>query len=603
MATNKRLNKFSLLLQQCFDDSPTVGSKAVDTLHARLTAAIAKFCVELNDNLLNVASPKAQLNGVYAALEEYEPLMLSDSRNLDALFIAKGWEPAGIVYDNPVVVQNQYANDDPEITFGPRFSELRGQLDSGMSVLELFDALTPPELGFVKRGLGCAFVIKAWEQVNKQSKNYEYIVREAPRKGKRLLIVDKPVLQDLLLYVPGMRELLALGNPTEAQALEEWARHLSNVRWWNYPISRPWSAPIEYEQAFHEASNRDEFLLGLRRLLDAVELKLTIPDEENPLFREDNLVLSEAKRETWRRCALHRARINAKRMGQWIQSRQKSAGEQLLQALERILLIPNWNERWDPTGQLIVACYNDEQDTALRFNLLLTRFRENVPQTLFELNALRSRLTQFIDNPLMKLTAAHFDAGQNAYGFTGLYTALVDKFPQYTFIDGVKDVTKQQGDRFANNFWSSFADTITCRLPWAIKGLSVITNALGENDAPGAPSFLLDDYISPNFKRHHVDSFLLKKGLVKQVDGVLIANSIHKAGIWAATRAALHQHEVIMDMSNELAANIFIHTYKASVSKNTMNYKPAEQSLTHTWKKSDKYYYALLESLSKVFPK
>ena len=282
------------------------------------------------------------------------------------------------------------------------------------------------------------------------------------------------VRQDLQRYVPGIRELSISQSPTEDHVLEEWARRLDDLRWWNYPLSRPWPAPIEYERAFHEASDRNEFLFALRRLLDAIEPILFIPDEDNPLFREDNQAFSEVKREEMRRYGLRRARIIAKRMGRWLQLRQKPADEQFLEVLERILLVPDWDDQWKPTGKLTVAHYYTEHDAELHFDFLLTRLRENMPRDSTSLNTFQRRVEQFLDNPLAKLTGTGFGLESSVYGFKGLHKALIDQFPQYTFVDGVSDITNERVGQFADNFWLNFTDTITHRLPWAMKALSTL---------------------------------------------------------------------------------------------------------------------------------
>ena len=279
---------------------------------------------------------------------------------------------------------------------------------------------------------------------------------------------------ELQRYVPGIRELSISQSPTVDHALEEWARHLNDLRWWNYPLSRPWPAPIEYEQAFHEASDRSAFVFALRRLLDAIEPILFIPDEDNKLFREENQALSEAKREGMRRYGLRRARIITKRMGRWLQLRQKPADEQFLEALERILLVPDWDDQLKPTGKLTVAYLHTEHDAELHFDFLLTRLRENVPRDSTTLNTFRRRLEQFLDNPLAKLTGAGFDVAPSAYGFKGLRKALIDQFPQYTFVDGVSDNTAEWVGEFAKDFWSRLADTISWRMPWARRALTLL---------------------------------------------------------------------------------------------------------------------------------
>lgn len=614
MLTNDRTNDFLQLLQHCFDGSPASGSKEIDALYSTLTAAFGAFRIELGLNISNAqpTNQKAQLNGIFAELEVNVSSMLSDSRSLDALFIAKGWNPASIVYDNPVPIERQYAAQELESTHGTRFSQLRRQLDFGVPVDGLFDALTPSELEYVQRGIGCAFLKKAWQEVNKQCKKYGYITREVPRREGYQLVVDTPVLQDLRLYVPGIRELTATAY--EAHALEEWATHLSSVRWWNYPFSRPWPAPIEYERAFHDAPDRSAFLSGLRRLLDAVEPILAIPDEDNLLFREDNQVFFEAEREEMRRYALRRARVIAKRMGRWLQLRQKLAEEQFLEALERILLVPEWDVKWKPTSKLTVAYYHTEHDAELHFDFLLTRLRENMPRNHITLSTFQRRLEQFLDNPLAKLTRVGFDVKPSSFDFKSLHKALIDQFPQYTFVDGVSDITDEQVGQFTEDFWSRFAETISWRMPWARKALKILPSGLGENSTADTPasgmidnakadvkSLLLDDYILPGFERHSIDAFLLQKGLLKSDKGVLIGVGTHRAGTWAAVRSALNYHEVIIDMPNQLAADVFAYTYKVSVSKNTMNYIPAERSLTNTWRKNDKFYYDLLEAISEAF--
>ena len=178
-----------------------------------------------------------------------------------------------------------------------------------------------------------------------------------------------------------------------------------------------------------------------------------------------------------------------------------------LEALERILLVPDWDDQWKPTSKLTVAYHYSEHDAELHFDFLLTRLRENMPRNSIALNTFQRRLEQFLDNPLAKLTGAGFDVKPSAYGFKGLRKALIDQFPQYTFIDGVSDIPDERVGQFAEDFWSRFADTISWRMPWAKRAL-VLLPEITKN--PGVTSSQRDSVSEePKIKLSHRQIALL----------------------------------------------------------------------------------------------
>ena len=347
---------------------------------------------------------------------------------------------------------------------------------------------------------------------------------------------------ELQRYVPGIRELSISQSPTEDHALEEWARHLNDLRWWNYPFSRPWPAPIEYEQAFHEASDRNAFVFALRRLLDVIEPILFIPDEDNKLFREENQALSEAKREDMRRYGLRRARIITNRMGKWLQLRQKPADEQFLEALERILLVPEWADQSKSPGKLTVAYYHTEHDAELHFDFLLTRLRENMPRDSTSLNTFQHRVEQFLDNPLAKLTGAGFDVKPSVYGFKGLRKALINQFPQYTFVDGVSDITDERVGQFAEDFWSRFAGTISWRMPWAKRALSLLPDI---TKTPGVSSTQRDFKPKVTAQLSHRQIALLKIYQGDPIENVEEATALAKEYGYTSGEALLKKSNLV----------------------------------------------------------
>jgi len=214
---------------------------------------------------------------------------------------------------------------------------------------------------------------------------------------------------------------------------------------------------------------------------------LFIPDEDNPLFRQENQMLPEAKREEMRRFGLRRARIITKRMGSWLQLREKPADEQFLEALKRILLVSKWDYRLRPTDKLTAVYYHSDSDDELHLDFLLTRLRENMPRDSKTLNTFQRRVEQFLDNPLAKLTGGRFDVEPSIHGFEGLHKALVDQFPQYTFVDGVSDITDQGVSQFAEDFWSKFAYTISQRMRWANRALNLVDDIIEKSGANNKP--------------------------------------------------------------------------------------------------------------------
>ena len=505
-------------------------------------------------------------------------------------------------------------DDYDEVSLG---YDMRTRLSAGAQIDDVFASCSQAELRLIQKGFASVFLKKSWLELTEAYVLRGEIASEFPRKEGVLPMVTTAVTEDLRSYMPGMREMPFKYYPTEGHAALEFARELNDLRWWNYPYSGSWLAPLKFEVEFHNAPDRNAFLAGCIRALSALIPILNIPDEDNLLFVEDNPGLPEPEREKHRRHGLRRARINAKRMMKWLLSRQQPIEQQLLDELEYIWLVPAWTEKGQLTDRLTVASgfQHPEDDIFLRFQMLLTRFQDAIPTTPAKLNILRGRLTRILSFPSVGLTQANFE--QKAFKIRELTRQL----PYFNFVDGTSDFTKDKTIGVADDFCFQLTYAITSRLFWAEKALSLVMEAIGEEklvderhltrgqaikarrSTQANRSLVINGYLTPNTNRVQLDGFLQRRGMLRQVDGRLEADENYKAGMWAAVRRALSDYGILKYMSHKLAAGVFAHTYKAQVTAGTMNFIPGPRTKMLGRVEATKFYYDLMDLLKEELPK
>ncbi|TGE21850.1 hypothetical protein E5K00_16420 [Hymenobacter aquaticus] len=480
--SNKLFNKFIRLLQEGFAGELTFANN--EEASAFALNAHQDLLEELEDNLLNLHSKEQTLylEGQFLKLERFGELIPRDNdeiinsltKNGLAFLIEAlgGYEPVELLADRL----------EPELVEELRVYRIRNRfLHSNSS--DGFAALTGPDLQTYQTVFSSQLLLLAWHTLTSLYTLRGGIESAVPRKRKWKIKLKTKILNDLRSYVPEMREMTVQSHPTEEHIYTEWARYLTSLRWWNYPQSDSWLAPIEFEQAFHDAPDRQAFLAGFRRLLDAIEPILTLPDEENPLFTEDNYALSEMSRIEARKKSLHRARVNAKHIGQWLQLRQQAAAKQLMESLERIALVPECNQSGEPINVLTVADYYHEGEVTLRFEMLLSRLQNDMPAAQPELNLLHDRLVRLISYRTTETSQVDFEFGHGSPKLADLVLLI----PHFTLVDRTLDVTTQSMAKVADDFCARLLVTINHRLPWAQRASDLVKAALGAVQMPSEP--------------------------------------------------------------------------------------------------------------------
>ncbi|MDQ2792849.1 MAG: hypothetical protein M3Y12_02405 [Bacteroidota bacterium] len=472
--SNKYFSKFLRLLQEGFAGELTFANDEEASVCA--LNAHQKWLDELDDNLLNMHSTEQTLylEGQFLKLERFGDLMPSDNdeitqsltkNGLDVLLEALGGEgPVELLADKlePGLVEevrvyrirNRFLHDNPNDSFA---------------------ALTGLDLQTYQLVFASQLLSLAWHTLTSRYTLRGGIEKAVPRKRRWKVKIETSIRNDLRSFMPEMREMTAQSHPTEEDVYNEWGRHLTSLSWWNYPYAGSWLAPVEYEQAFHDAPDRGGFVAGFRRLIGAIKPILNLPDEDNPLFGDDNANMSQKSRDKMRQEHLHQARVNAMRMLQWLHARQKSAAAQLLEALEYIVLVPVWSdETWGPTNVLTIADYCPEREMTLRFELLLSRLQDNMPTTQPELNLLHDRLTRLVSYPNTAPLQADFESGHSSPNLADLVLLL----PPFTLKDRTPDVTTLKMAKVADDFCARLLTIINHRLPWAERALNLVEIAL-----------------------------------------------------------------------------------------------------------------------------
>lgn len=457
--TNSKSNKFLQFVRQAF--AGELSFQNDETAFACGLAAFDSFTEEWESNLLNLSrkSKLPYLEGLFFKLEQFGRFMPRGNREIEDLLAFKGlnfllYKLAG---NTPL---DELANElSADFVAEVRLYRLRVLLaDGSADGFATFDAL---DLCAHQQLLAAQLVTLAWLTLTPAYTTLGGTASAPPEKSHKRLIIKTPILEDLRSFMPEMREMTADSHPTEKDVYIEFGRHLTSIRWWNYPYAGSWQAPVEYEQAFHDAPDRAAFLAGFRRLLNAIEPILHLPDEDNPLFKEDNGHLLAENREKQRRQSLHRARVNAKRMHQWLQTRQKPAITQLLEAVEYVALVPEWDdEAGSPTNTLTVADYLPGDELTLRFEMLLRRFQDEMPTAQSELNLLSDRLTRFLNYPTTASAQADSEPTQHSPNLAD----LVRLFPHLILVDRTADVTTQRM-KVARDFHARLLALVAHRIP------------------------------------------------------------------------------------------------------------------------------------------
>ena len=501
--TNSALNRFLQFIRQGF--AGELSFQNDETAFACGLRAFDSFTEEWESNLLNLSRKNKlpYLEGIFFKLEQFGRFMPRDNREIEDSLAFKGLN--FLLYKLPSHTPlDELANElSAGLVADVRFYRLRILLaDRSADGFATFDAL---DLYAHQQLLAAQLVTLAWLTLTPAYTTLGGTAGAPPEKGHRRLDVKTPILEDLRSFMPEMREMTVDSHPTPEDVYIEFGRHLTSVRWWNYPYAGSWQAPIEYEHAFHDAPDKAAFLAGFRRPLKAIEPTLNLPDNDNPLFKEDNSHLLAENREKQRRQSIHRARVNAKRMHQWLQARQNPATTQLLEAVEYVALVPEWDDEvGSTTNTLTVADYLPEDELTLRFEMLLRRFQDEMPTAKSELNLLRDRLTRFLDYPATALAQAEPEPAQHLLNLAD----LVRLFPHLILVDRTADITTQRTAKVARDFQAKLLALVVHRLPWARRGLELVLAALCEPDQVGNDNPLSYRQIALMliYKKEHVGS-------------------------------------------------------------------------------------------------
>jgi hypothetical protein len=470
---NNKTNEFLQFIRQAF--AGELSFQNDETAFGCGLAAFDSFTEEWESNLLNLSrkSKLPYLEVLFFKLEQFGRFMPRGNREIEDSLAFKGLN--FLLYKLPGNTPlDELANElSADFVADVRLYRLRVLLADGSS--DGFATLDALDLCAHQQLLAAHLVTLAWLTLTPLYTTLGGIASAPPEKGHKRLIIKTPILEDLRSFMPEMREMTADSHPTEKDVYIEFSRHLTSIRWWNYPCAGSWQAPIEYERAFHDAPDKAAFLTGFRRLLKAIEPTLNLPDNDNPLFKESNGHLLAEDREKQRRRSIHRVRVNVKCMHQWLQARQKPATIQLLEAVEYVALVPEWDDEvGSPTNTLTVAAYLPEDELTLRFEMLLQRFQDEIPTAQSELNLLHDRLTRLVSYSTTAPSQADFETKDNSPNLADLVLLI----PHFNLVDRTPDVTTQKMVKVADDFCAKLLATINHRLPWAARALNLVEIAL-----------------------------------------------------------------------------------------------------------------------------
>ncbi|WP_139362172.1 hypothetical protein [Hymenobacter sp. CRA2] len=456
-----RVSKFQAyraVLEELLSGSTINAYGHARALQSQLNTAYHSFIEEVEGNLLKLseARQKLHLEDLIAGLREYSSFMPRDNRDIEDSIIK-------------VLMQPREVNVSAEALEDARVYHMRILLSNDIPESISFESA---DWRVYQTVLAAASIEKAWERLNALYARRGGVPSAVPQQLEEMGPVQVRVIRDLRMYAPGFGELPSEHLPTESHGLEEWAQELSRLTWRNYPYSRPWLAPLDYEQAFDNAPNKKAFLAGLLRLLDAVDPLLAMADVESWLFRRHNSALSADMRSELRQQMLHHARTGSRHMRQWVDMRLSTASLQLLDALERILLVPDWDGAGRPTSRVTIAGEHTQNEVDARFQMLVARFKNELPKTSIELNSVRHRLECIINWSTNKVVEL-LDYERNNYSLTRLRSLL----PSFKIVEH-EGVKIQTTSTLADNFCDKLVHTMLARIPWASQALAYINQVV-----------------------------------------------------------------------------------------------------------------------------
>lgn len=479
--TNNAFNKLLRLLDDGFAGNlliPKAGAMALlDSMHEELSE-------EIDNNLLNlpIAEQNILLEDHFLKLEYFGDSMPRGNEDIEnSLAAAGGLEILFAAIGRGASVESFADRIEPDLLKEVRVYQIRNYVFH--VDIQGFINLTGDDLKTYQQLFAAQLLTEAWEILTSYYVSRGGIIRAVPRKQGWKVTVKTSIRDDLHSFMPEMYPMSVESHPTEEDVYEEFCRHLGSIRWRNYPYAGSWQAPLEYEQAFHNAPDRNAFIAGCSRPIIVIQSFLNKPDGDNPLLRQDDGHLLAENREKQRRERLQYARVNAKRMLKWLQARQKPAATQLLEAFEYVVLVPVCDqEKWVPTDTLTVADYLPEYELPLRFEMLLQRLQDDMPTAQAELNLLRSRLTKLLAYPATAPAQAAFEFGQGTFN----QAALVGLLPQFTLVDRTEDITPLRMVRVADDFGAKLMAVTTYRLPWAQRALDLVEVVLAQPTRVGS---------------------------------------------------------------------------------------------------------------------
>lgn len=453
-------------------------AKHQPTLEAAYYQQLAAFLAEVKHNLLNIQEPQSQQLYLEDMLSEMSALSdLMAPSDGDILF------PYMLRKTLPSVLIDEAEEDDLLMHEGGKQQALYNRLWRLRKIKEL-----DPDLRIMSKQLhardwlayqvelGSQVLQTAWNQVAVPYAQRGGFAGATPDEYRHRKPAVAPVLADLKAYVPWVMVWSKSYYRTEAHALDEWVYYLGGISWRNYPYTTSWPAPQEYEQALFTTPDRSAFIAGLKRLLAAAApwLALKDDDEECWLLRE---TVTDSSQGVPRAITLQRARVSAQRMAAWLLLRERPIATQMLDALQRVVIIPAWNAFGEPTQAATIALPDKDQEQTQctpQFQLLLEEFRQHLPSTDAAWKLLRSQLTHLSQFPLAALKKAQEQCRTNSFQLAELARQL----PLLRFVDLTG--TTHQLTEVAPDFWLNLEQVVQQRMVWAQQAYEAIAEPTSE---------------------------------------------------------------------------------------------------------------------------
>lgn len=541
-------------------------------LEEALTEASAALMDEIQHNLLNIGQVEAQklyLKRVLDELAGLAPLLAPTNGEILELWMRSA---VAAKQANGKNEAEEYQLQLPEEQ--QRWLAFRSIGENQLDIQQLYPHFEPIDWQFYQADLGTTALLDAWTKVGALYIERGGVVSSSPKgHPHRKAAIDAQVIVDITTYVPWVLSSPRASYPADADIFERWVSHLAGPAWVNYPFTRPWLAPIEYELEFFNGPDRGLFQAGIKRLLAATKplLEMNPDDEQCWLFRNWNAAIAESKREADRRLRLSLARQNLKRLGEWLRLRSSPLEQQYLDALQTIWIVPAWTFLGGYTNKLLVACgagkqdeqiddqesesdkmkreasrlnwlQQDEEESDLRFQMLYQELRCQLV-VLSGLPAFERTLRQIttFSTDKIKTYRRSFEDGQ------GLHIASLEAAirPFYLFDSTGKAAHLTE---VTDDFWELLDRAVKYRKKWAEKAYRLIDEPLAATPietmkAQSKKPASQEKFFIPPFGTVQLTDFLVNHAKMieesKVERGKYVPTGAATPGRWGVLRVAL----------------------------------------------------------------